>query len=438
MLTKTPQRQRCCNLSDKLTVIVNELSICRRKFRSCPMTTKSSTTLLASSRSSAIPTTEEPSHSKTTESSVKLKINQKSNKNGDVLTTRKTRSMKLKSSSITSSTSKLPISIATTKNVNKISSKSNKNDRIYWTEDNDRAIVTLKHFTSNATSSSTKSDTSDHDNANKNCNDFYYTNLRDVHDVYYTVEVIVRGNPLPLRRHRTSRGYVYNPSASAQEIFKVIVKEQINNITNRITAASSSSSRTMTSNSTGSSSDMNNTTATAITLLTAATTTATSGRAVIITDDDDFKPTVQTGTDTGEIFPLFGINRQIAMSVIFRMKRPRNHFVSSKAGPGRLKDMYCNTTNESTSAGNSNVRILPSTTIVGSDVDNLAKFVLDSLNGVLYVDDKQIVSLHVVKLYDDYCSGIDNCCLGSTQISIRAIDTVYDLNEYIQTSTGTK
>ena len=34
------------------------------------------------------------------------------------------------------------------------------------------------------------------------------------------------------------------------------------------------------------------------------------------------------------------------------------------------------------------------------DIDNLAKFVLDSLNGVVYVDDKQIVSLSCRKIYD--------------------------------------
>lgn len=35
------------------------------------------------------------------------------------------------------------------------------------------------------------------------------------------------------------------------------------------------------------------------------------------------------------------------------------------------------------------------------DIDNIAKLVLDALNGVAYTDDKNVVSLKVVKLYED-------------------------------------
>ena len=40
------------------------------------------------------------------------------------------------------------------------------------------------------------------------------------------------------------------------------------------------------------------------------------------------------------------------------------------------------------------------------DLDNLAKSVLDALNGVIYLDDSQIVSLHMTKVYSQY-PGID-------------------------------
>ena len=33
------------------------------------------------------------------------------------------------------------------------------------------------------------------------------------------------------------------------------------------------------------------------------------------------------------------------------------------------------------------------------DADNIAKLVLDALNGVAYTDDKQIFSLHIIKVY---------------------------------------
>lgn len=34
------------------------------------------------------------------------------------------------------------------------------------------------------------------------------------------------------------------------------------------------------------------------------------------------------------------------------------------------------------------------------DLDNLAKSVLDGLNGIVYKDDSQLVSLHITKVYD--------------------------------------
>lgn len=39
--------------------------------------------------------------------------------------------------------------------------------------------------------------------------------------------------------------------------------------------------------------------------------------------------------------------------------------------------------------------------IVKPDVDNIAKAVFDSLNGVAYADDKQIIDLHIQKFYSE-------------------------------------
>ena len=55
-----------------------------------------------------------------------------------------------------------------------------------------------------------------------------------------------------------------------------------------------------------------------------------------------------------------------------------------------------------------------------SDVDNLAKFVLDSLNGVLFHDDSRVVTLLVTK---GWCR--DSLSPGSTAIRIRAVDPSY-------------
>jgi len=40
------------------------------------------------------------------------------------------------------------------------------------------------------------------------------------------------------------------------------------------------------------------------------------------------------------------------------------------------------------------------------DCDNMAKLVLDALNGVAYEDDKQVVSLSVTKFYDNFAETI--------------------------------
>lgn len=41
------------------------------------------------------------------------------------------------------------------------------------------------------------------------------------------------------------------------------------------------------------------------------------------------------------------------------------------------------------------------------DVDNIAKLVLDALNGIAYTDDKQVVALHCEKIYTNGEQGIN-------------------------------
>jgi Holliday junction resolvase RusA-like endonuclease len=97
--------------------------------------------------------------------------------------------------------------------------------------------------------------------------------------------------------------------------------------------------------------------------------------------------------------PVFEEKSLLAMTIVFRLKRPLKDFVASRRGPGRLR------------------LVAPSqVALTRTDVDNLAKFVLDSLNEVLYQDDRQIVSLHVTKLLDN-----QDDCLGSTQIHLRQL-----------------
>jgi Endodeoxyribonuclease RusA len=210
------------------------------------------------------------------------------------------------------------------------------------------------------------------------------------------MQFTVRGNPQPLRRHRTRGGFIYNPSASAQELFRSIVRNYLQTIQN-----STSDIRTIP--------PVKN----IETQLCAST---------LIIDDHDKNPTtVHDGVNS----PIFLSNQQLAMTIVFNMKRPQNHFVSSKRGPGRLRKKYNETTLEH---DDNDMDMYPTT---ASDVDNLAKFVLDSMNGVLYVDDRQVVSLHAIKVFDSSCDDADRCCQGSTSICIRSIESPADLKRII-------
>ena len=54
---------------------------------------------------------------------------------------------------------------------------------------------------------------------------------------------------------------------------------------------------------------------------------------------------------------------------------------------------------------------------VRSDVDNLAKFVMDSLNGLVYVDDRQVVNLNAIKVLDS-----EGLCRGATEVEISVLE----------------
>ena len=63
---------------------------------------------------------------------------------------------------------------------------------------------------------------------------------------------------------------------------------------------------------------------------------------------------------------------------------------------------------------NSLKSFLPSVRPVVPDIDNLAKFVLDAMNGVVYHDDRQVCQLRVAKVLDD-----DGDCGGKTIIHVK-------------------
>jgi len=168
----------------------------------------------------------------------------------------------------------------------------------------------------------------------------------------------VRGNPVPLARHRTYRGFIFNPSAKKQKQFCDVVLEMLPNTCFRQN----------------------------------------------VTNVYLLPTTIIKDVDT--VIPVFK-EQVISIQIISRMKRPKKHFIANRPGPGRLRQ------SSATSTGGS----VSDLQVTRTDVDNLAKFVLDSLNGVLYEDDKQVASLQVTKVYDN-----EDPYTGSTDVIIRAMN----------------
>jgi Holliday junction resolvase RusA-like endonuclease len=152
------------------------------------------------------------------------------------------------------------------------------------------------------------------------------------------IKFTVNGNPVPLARHRTYRGYVFNPSAKKQHQFASVVLKMLPS-------------------------------------------------SCFLNSTSILGSTIRTPDN---VVPIFKDDEIIDVKLLCRMKRPKHHFRNSIPGPGRLKETAPD-----------------SLFVTRTDVDNLAKFVLDSLNQIVYVDDKQIASLQVLKIYDDghYSSG---------------------------------
>ena len=140
------------------------------------------------------------------------------------------------------------------------------------------------------------------------------------------------GRPVPLNRHRTGRGFIYNPSARPQSSLAAAVAEGMR---------------------------------------------AACGWENVYEETDGgcgLRPVTLLGGDLLEL------------DIVFRMRRPSSHYVSNKVGEGRLKEGWDHD-DERVTGG----RV---------DIDNLVKFFMDSLNGVAYDDDRQVVAVKAAKVYD--------------------------------------
>lgn len=240
----------------------------------------------------------------------------------------------------------------------------------HWIVDTDKVIyqeisVPVMGTTStNALSSTSTTDSNDDTNTLQKSNATFAFTIPSV------FHCTIRGNPLPLRRHRTRRGFIYNPSAVTQLTFRNLIVQIIDSFANNRNHSTASSTLAMND---------------------------VTGHPVTI--------------------PLWDIDQPIAVSIVFRMKRPNRHFIGNKPFVDSTTTKSKNTTTAVSRLRETAPKVT-CTTSMRTDIDNLAKFVLDSLNNVTYADDKQIVSLHVIKLFDN---DMTNQYQGSTTITIRLL-----------------
>ena len=85
----------------------------------------------------------------------------------------------------------------------------------------------------------------------------------------------------------------------------------------------------------------------------------------------------------------------LIVNLCFHMKRPLHHFTGEERSMANLR--------------------VPSETphLYAPDLDNMQKFILDTLEGIAYPNDKAIVEVHAAKCYD--CVGN---CTGRTTVEI--------------------
>ena len=76
--------------------------------------------------------------------------------------------------------------------------------------------------------------------------------------------------------------------------------------------------------------------------------------------------------------------KNIEIEFIFCYKRPKNHYRTGKYAD-QIKEKWITLSHTKK-----------------PDIDNLVKFVLDSLSGTFFDDDKQVVIMHTTKAYDFY------------------------------------
>lgn len=112
----------------------------------------------------------------------------------------------------------------------------------------------------------------------------------------------------------------------------------------------------------------------------------------VVTKREQFRTICRIAAEEQGILPI-PREQPVSIRAWFFLKRPAQDFISRRRVAGRLKpDVLCS---EGTVQA------------VKPDIDNLCKFLLDSLTGVLFIDDAQVVATQLFKLRDSegLCNG---------------------------------
>ena len=109
----------------------------------------------------------------------------------------------------------------------------------------------------------------------------------------------------------------------------------------------------------------------------------------------EVKARLPLSVSAGEV--VFNHTTPVVVSIWHFLPRPLSDFTNNKRAPNRLK---------ATAMENTYVPIKP-------DIDNLSKFVLDALSGLVYYDDSQVVKLVSYKMRDN-----EGLCGGRTYIRV--------------------
>lgn len=108
-----------------------------------------------------------------------------------------------------------------------------------------------------------------------------------------------------------------------------------------------------------------------------------------------FKEMVRQQVPSTRTGVVFSFATPVQVTIKFFMKRPNTDFKRGERVPGMLRGM------------------IPPVRPIRPDIDNLCKFILDGLNGVVYHDDRQVVNLVAYKLLDS-----EGLCGGRTVVEI--------------------